>query len=210
MVERVEVRDVFAENAYFYMDPQSGQGFLIDPGAEGERLYDIIKANNLDIQAILLTHGHFDHTGAVQYLQDKLGLPYYISTPGQAYLLNPQLNLSQECGRYVVLPDARFFNDGDFLSVPANPNFGLRVIATPGHTPDSSTLYSQADGIAFVGDAIFRGGPGTSQFPGGDQQQLMASIRDKILVLPEATVLYSGHTPETTVAAERPNYMWNY
>ena len=207
MIQKVEVADVFAENAYFYIDKQTGQGFLIDPGAEAERLYDIIKRENLDIRAILLTHGHFDHTGAVKQLSETLGIPYYISPPGQEYLTNPQLNLSEECGRYVVLPDAKFFRDGDFISLPDNPQFGLKVIATPGHTPDSVTFYSADENAAFVGDAIFRGSPGTSQFPGGDQRELYASIMNKILTLPNDTILYSGHTGPTSVGEEKPNYL---
>lgn len=206
MIERVQVTDVFAENTYFYVDPKTRQGFLIDPGAEPQRLYEMILRNNLDIQAILLTHGHFDHTGAIAMLHEKLGLPYYISPQGPAYLTNPALNLSSECGRYSVLPDARIFNDGDWLSVPANPDFGLKVIATPGHTPDSVTFYSQADNAAFVGDTIFRGSAGTTQFPGGNQRDLYNSIMNRILVLPDNTTLYSGHTPPTTVGWEKPSY----
>lgn len=207
MIERVPVADVFGENAYFYIDPHTRQGFLIDPGAEAEKLYSMIIRNDLDIQAILLTHGHFDHTGAVQDLHDRLGVPYYISRPGQQYLMDPRLNLSEECGRHIVLPDAEFFKDGDFISVPKNPEFGLQVIATPGHTPDSVTLYSPNDNAAFVGDAIFKGSAGTSQFPGGNQRQLYDSILNKILRLPDNTALYSGHTPPTSVAWEKPNYL---
>lgn len=206
MIERVQVSDVFAENCYFYVDPKTRQGFLIDPGAEGERLYEMILRSNIDIQAILLTHGHFDHTGAIEFLHGKLGLPYYISPQGQAYLTNPQLNLSEECGRYSVLTEAKFFQDGDWLSVSGNPDFGLQVIATPGHTPDSVTLYSKAENAAFVGDTIFRGSAGTAQFPGGNQRDLYNSILNKILVLPDNTTLYSGHTAPTTVGWEKPSY----
>lgn len=208
MIDRVEVQGVFAENAYFYIDPKTRQGFLIDPGAEPERLYDMIVRNNLDIQGILLTHGHFDHTGAIQFLHDKLRLPYYILAPyGEEYLTNPNLNLSGGFGINSILPDAQFFRDGDFISLPDNPQFGLQVIATPGHTPDSATLYSSADNAAFVGDTIFRGSPGLTTFPGGNPQDLHRSIREKILVLPDSTTLYSGHTGPTTVGAEKPNYI---
>lgn len=207
MIKRVQVQDVFAENAYFYIDPRTRQAFLIDPGAEAETLLRMIQRSSLNVRAILLTHGHFDHTGAVQELHVRLGLPYFIlAGPGREYLTNPELNLSQECGRYVVLPDAGYFQDGDFISLPGNPGFGLQVIATPGHTPDSVTFYSEADQAAFVGDTIFDGSPGTTQFPGGDGRQLTASILNKILRLPPETILYSGHTGPTTVARERPRY----
>ncbi len=207
MIEQVPVSDVFCENAYFYIDPETREGFLIDPGAEAEKLYQIIKRNNLKIKAILLTHGHFDHTGAVQELHERLGIPYYISKPGQQYLTDPEINLSGEFGRDIILPEAQFFEDGDFISLPDNPQFGLQVIATPGHTPDSVTFYSPQDRAAFVGDAIFRGSAGTSQFPGGNQRLLIDSILNKILKLPDDTVLYSGHTPPTSVGNEKPLYM---
>lgn len=207
MIERVPVQDVFAENAYFYVDPKTRQGFLIDPGAEADRLLQMIGRSGIDIKAILLTHGHFDHTGAVQELHERLAIPYYIlAGPGKEYLVNPQLNLSQECGRYSVLPDANYFHDGDFISLPGNPEFGLSVIATPGHTPDSVVFYSKAEKAAFVGDTIFDGSPGTTQFPGGNQQDLADSILNKILRLPDDTTLYSGHTGPTTVRRERPLY----
>lgn len=207
MIERIEVADVFSENAYFFIDPKTRQGFLIDPGAEPERLKDIIIRNNLDIQAILLTHGHFDHTGAIAGLHASLGIPYYISPPGQQYLTNPRLNLSEQCGRHSILTEAGFFQPGDFISIPANPSFGLQVIATPGHTPDSVTFYSKNEKAAFVGDTIFRGSSGTTQFPGGNQRELMNSILNEILTLPDETVLYSGHTPPTTVGWEKPGYL---
>lgn len=207
MIERVPVEDVFAENCYFYVDPKTRQGFIIDPGAEADRLLAMIQRSGIDIKAILLTHGHFDHTGAVQELHERLGIPYYIlEGAGQEYLTNPRLNLSQECGRYVVLPEAKFFRDGDYISVPGNPGFGLRVIATPGHTPDSVTFYSENDQAAFVGDTIFNGSPGTTQFPGGDQNDLADSILNKVLNLPASTTLYSGHTGPTTVSREKPRY----
>lgn len=201
------VADVFAENAYFFLDPASRSAFLIDPGAEPQRLVDHISANNLDVKAILLTHGHFDHTGAIAALYDNFALPYYISPPGEQYLLNPQLNLSANFGRDSVLPNAKFFQDGDVIRLP-DSNLSLQVIATPGHTPDSVTFYSEQDNAAFVGDAIFRGQPGTSQFPGGSQRLLMESITEKILKLPDDVTLYSGHTPPTSVGREKPSYLY--
>lgn len=206
MIDAVQVTGVFAENAYFYIDEQTGSGFLIDPGAEPERLYEIIRRNGWTIEAILLTHGHFDHTGAIPFLYGQLRIPYYISPPGEEYLTDPMLNLSGNFGPGYRLEHAKFFKPGDFIALDARAGFGLHVLATPGHTPDSCTLYSPEAHAAFVGDAIFRGGPGTAQFPGGNEPELMASIRNTILRLPEDTVLYSGHTPPTSVGAERPNY----
>ena len=103
--------------------------------------------------------------------------------------------------------NAAFFRDGDLLSLKDDPAYTLRVIHTPGHTPDSSVFYDAARGTAFVGDTIFRGSRGNDRLPGGDGPLLLRSIREKVLALPPETVLYSGHSDPTTVAEERPLYL---
>ena len=98
-------------------------------------------------------------------------------------------------------------NDDELISLTSDSAFCLKVLHTPGHTPDSVTFYSGRDHIAFVGDTIFRGSIGNYQYPGGDRVEIIRSIREKILTLPEETVLYAGHTEETTVGTERKRYL---
>lgn len=207
MIRTVAVKDVFAVNCYFCIDGSTLSGFLIDPGAEAGRIMRIIERNGWNIERILLTHGHFDHTGAVDELSQRLGVPYHIHRNGEQYLKDTMLNLSAYCQRHIVLDEALYFDDGTEFALHANPHYRLQAIHTPGHTPDSVTFHNVDEGYAVVGDTIFRGCPGTTQYAGGNPRQLYASITGRILALPDDTVLYSGHSEPTTVSDERQLYL---
>ena len=206
-VYRIPVRGCFEVNSYFLIDEDTGHGFLIDPGAQGSMLARIIRQKVWTIEKILLTHGHFDHTGGIEAIRREMDIPVYIHENGAAYLEDTRLNLSARCGERVLVRNARFFQDGAAFSLEGDASPVLRAIHTPGHTPDSTTFYDAADGIAFVGDTIFKGGPGTDQYPGGDGRLLIKSIRRRIMALPEDTALYSGHSEPTTAGAERRLYL---
>ena len=206
-VDMVPVTDVFTTNSYFYIDENTKHGFLIDPGAQAQTLLSIIKQNNLTIEAILLTHGHFDHLGAVDEISNTLKIPYLIHQNGEQFLKSTHFNLSQYCNRNVVLNSARYLNEGDFISLKSNLDIKLQVIHTPGHTPDSVVYYDKKENIAFVGDTIFKGAIGNSEYPGGNGQELKQSIETKIFTLPKETVLYSGHSDKTTIGDEQERYM---
>lgn len=203
----VSVKDVLDVNAYFYISEKTNHGFLIDPGAEASTLIKEIQNNNWVIEKILLTHGHFDHIGAVDQLFNVLNIPYFIHVNGAEYLLNAGYNLSMYFGRDIILKNADYFNDGDILSID---DIHLQVISTPGHTTDSVVFYDADSKIAFVGDTIFRGSIGATHFPGGDEKKLAKSIREKIFTLPEETVLYSGHSEKTDVRTEKRRYYITY
>lgn len=206
MIYRVQVQGYFAVNCYFAIDERTGHGFLIDPGAEGAALADLIRRRGWVIEKILLTHGHFDHTGGIDAVRRELRIPVYIHRDGEPYLTDPMLNLSHFCGPDILIRDVNWLWDGDTISLRENDGYVMKVLHTPGHTPDSVTFYCEAEQAAFVGDTIFKGGPGTDQYPGGDRALLMRSIRDKILRLPGETVLYSGHSELTRVKEEYPLY----
>ena len=135
-----------------------------------------------------------------------LDCPFYIHRAGKDFMTDTYLNLSVYCDRNVVLSGAHYLEDGDVLSLEANPRKQLQVIHTPGHTPDSVVYYSAEEKLAFVGDTIFKGGPGSTQYPGGNPGQLRVSL-EKILSLPPETVLYSGHSAPTTVGWEYALYL---
>lgn len=206
MVRCVPVKGYFEENSFCYVDDETKHGFLIDPGAEAERLLEIIRREGWTIEKILLTHGHFDHTGAVDALRTALGVPVYAHENADAYLLDPCMNLSAFCVGNWVVENAEKFRNDDVILLEANPVFSLRVIHTPGHTTDSVVFYSEKDRLAFVGDTIFKGSIGNFQYPGGSRQDIVESIRSKILTLPDNTVLYSGHSDQTTVGTEKRRY----
>ena len=206
IVKPVDVKDVFATNAYFYIDEQTKHGFLIDPAAEPETLLNIIRDNNWVIEKMLITHGHFDHLGAVEKLHQTLGIDYFAHQNTKDYLQQGELNLSAFCNRNICLTEAKYFNDEDEIILNANRNVLLKVIHTPGHTPDSVVFYDKNNHIAFVGDTIFKGSIGATEYPGGNPKHLQQSILQKIFALPKETVLYSGHSEPTTVGAEKSRY----
>ena len=202
-IECVTVTGLMETNCYFLIDGD-GHGFVIDPGAEGEALTGLIRERGWTIEAILLTHGHFDHIGGVEAIREACGIPVRIHENGERILTDPAVNLSGLWGMPCVIRDADYFRDGDLLTLNGKP--ALRVIHTPGHTSDSVILLCEEEKTAFVGDTIFKGTYGATHFPTGDWDTLMHSIREKVLTLPDDTVLLSGHTEATTVGAERRYY----
>ena len=200
------MKGYFEENCFFYIDEKTNHGFLIDPGAQAEKLLALIREHGWSIEKILLTHGHFDHTGAVNEIRRQLQIPVVAYRTADEYLLDPVKNLSSLCGPQVTVRDVTYADDGDQISLEANPDVSLQVIHTPGHTPDSVVYYSVRDQVAFVGDTIFKGSPGTDQFPGGNGRQLLMSICSRIMALPDETLLCSGHSEQTSVGVERRRY----
>lgn len=203
MVRELQVQGVYAENTYFYIDAHSGAGFLIDPGAQGGLIYDTIVRNGWKIEKILLTHGHFDHMGAAAMLSDQLHAPIYIYPEDVQYLSDPYLNLSATSGRPITIAHYEELYDGERIRLKNNSGFYLDVIHTPGHTPGSVTYYSPEERIAFVGDTLYQHGPGLTNFPGGNRRELESSIINKILTLPDDTILLSGHSSPISVAQEK-------
>lgn len=203
MVKELQVQGVFQENTYFYIDHHTRSGFLIDPGAQAGLIYDVIRENDWHIEKILLTHGHFDHTGAAELLREKLVAPIYIYPDDAKYLTDPYLNLSGNYGTPVIIPHYEEMYDGETIRLKANSGFYLKVIHTPGHSPGSVTFYSPEESVAFVGDTLYQHGAGLTNFPGGNRHELEDSIINRILTLPDQTILLSGHSSPITVAQER-------
>lgn len=203
MIRELQVKGVFAENTYFYIDEHTKSGFLIDPGAQAGLIHEAIVRNGWTIEKILLTHGHFDHIGAAEQLRRQLQAPIYIYPADARYLTDPYLNLSANSGMPFTVDHYEELNDGEIIRLKANSGFYLKVIHTPGHTPGSVTYYSPEERAAFVGDLLYQHGPGLTDFPGANRRELEESIVDKILTLPDDTVLLSGHSSPITVGEER-------
>ena len=206
MILQVEVHGEFATNSYFYIDDETNHGFLIDPGAEASKLLSVIAQKNFVIEKILLTHGHFDHIGAVAEIQAKLKIPVCMQKNGGAYVKNPVWNLSKFFDEEMTLDDVTFIDDNANITLDANKNFGVKLIPLAGHTTDSAVYYSAKDHVAFVGDSIFLGSYGRTDFPGGDELTLFKNLKEKILTLPDDTILLSGHSAPTNVKAEKNRY----
>ena len=206
MIFPVEVIGVIEENAYFFIDDETKHGFLIDPGAEADKLLAIINERDWTIEKILLTHGHFDHIGAVNEIQRALKVPVCMSKGGNYYAKDPAINCSAFVGEPIILDDVTCLDDDAKISLAVNPSFSLKLIPAPGHTLDSAVYYSKKNSVAFVGDTIFRSSYGRTDLPGGSYQDLMRTIREKVLTLPDETTLYTGHGLSTTVAEEKTLY----
>jgi len=203
LVKTVPVQGIIETNAYFYIDEQTKHGFLIDAGAEADKLLKIIADNNWIIEKILITHGHFDHIGAIEKIGKTLNIPYLAHRNAKKYLTDPFYNISSFFGSDIVLNNAEYFENGTEITLKAAPQTKLEVIHTPGHTQDGVIYYDAANSLAFVGDTIFKQGMGRTDIPGGDYAQLIHSIRNNIFTLPNNTILYSGHSAPTTVQAEK-------
>ena len=206
IVKQVPLYEFLTTNAYFYIDEKTKHGFLVDPAAEADKLLQIIKENGWTIEKILITHGHFDHIGAVEKLAKELNIPYYIHINGKQYLINPQMNLSAFFEKNIALSNADYVEDGDKITLSAAPEVCLQVIHTPGHTTDSVVYYDKNNDVAFVGDTVFKDSEGRTDLPGGNSFQLYNSIKNKVMTLPEDTILYSGHTEKTSVQHEKGRF----
>lgn len=206
MIAEAPVKGYFEENCFFYIDDKTKHGFIIDPGAQADRLLDMVRNNGWKIEKILLTHGHFDHTGAVNKIREALRIPVFAHRRSDEYLLDARKNLSALCGPAVIVRNVEYLEDGDLAALEANPDFYVRTMYVPGHTTDSVMFYSETDHVAFVGDTIFKGSIGNFHYPGGNARDLEKSILEKIFTLPGQTMLCSGHSEATTVEAEKRRY----
>ena len=195
----------FPTNAYFYIDDESKHCFLIDPGYEAQNLLHIIEKQDLTVEKILLTHGHFDHIGAVDELQSILKVPICMQKNGRGYVQNTEVNGSKA---FYALPtvinsEVTYLEDDSDIILSNNPDFKLKMIPVPGHTTDGAIYYSPSDCVAFVGDSIFNGSIGRTDLPGGNYDVLIDSIKRRIFTLPDETILLSGHSEPTTVKDEK-------
>ncbi len=202
MILQVTVTKYLPTNVYFYVDEESKHGFIIDPGAEADKLKKVAEERGFVMEKILLTHGHFDHIAAVNELQEAWGAEVYMQEKGKIYAENPAWNLSDQLGKDIILHDVNYLPDNAVITLKEKPDFRLQLRHVPGHTSDGCIYYSEQDGVAFVGDCVFRESYGRTDLPGGDEETLLSKITERILTLPKETVLLSAHSEETTVEHE--------
>ncbi|MBD3217682.1 MAG: MBL fold metallo-hydrolase [candidate division Zixibacteria bacterium] len=186
-------------NCYLVYDAESKEGVIIDPGDEGSHIIHRVEELGLKISQIILTHGHGDHIGAVEYIHKRLGLKLAIGKGDAPMISDASSNLSQNLGLMLELPPPDVnLSEGDTIAVG---NQKLTVIETPGHTLGGISLVGE--GFVISGDLIFAGSIGRVDLPGGDYDTIITAIKTKILPLGDEYAIYPGHGPKTTVLQEK-------
>jgi len=190
---------VFVENTYLVIDEQAGQGAVVDPGEDTDLIARALRDAGVSIVAIWLTHAHLDHLLGVSRIREETGAPVYLHPADRPlYDAAPQQGAAFGIPAAPLAPPDRPFNHGDALRV-GDLSFEVRHV--PGHSPGHVALVGH--GVVFAGDVLFQGSVGRTDLPGGDYDTLLASIRRELLVLPDSTIVYAGHGPQTTIGAER-------
>lgn len=187
-----------AANCYVVACARTRAAAVVDPGAPDPWIQETVRAAGLRVERILLTHGHGDHIGGVEWVRSWSGAPVACHPSDVALLRDPGLNGSAWFGTAVSLPEPEHFLDEGAQVVLGD--LRLQVLHTPGHTPGGVCFY--LPDVLLAGDTLFAGSIGRTDLPGGDHELLVRSIREKLFVLPPETVVYPGHGPETTIGDE--------
>jgi len=193
----------FQTNCYVVRESaQPGDCLIIDPGLSAEPLLEFLQQEQLRPVRILLTHGHCDHIAGIPLLRRHYNpLPICIGTADADALTDGGLNLSAMMGLPLVFDRAdQTLAPGDVIEFAT---LRFEVLATPGHSPGGVSFYCRGEKVVFTGDSLFAGSIGRHDFPGGNLKLLLQTIRRELFCLPDATRVYSGHGPETTIAAEK-------
>jgi len=193
----------FAENSYIAHPRGASEAVVIDPGFEPEPIIEYLSKEGLKLAAILNTHGHVDHIAGNGAIKEAFpDAPLVIGVGDAAMLTDPWLNLSGPFGMSITSPPAdRTLREGETYEAAG---LRLEVLEIPGHSPGHIVfVWRDETPIVFGGDVLFAGSIGRTDFPGGNLNQLLAGIRAKLWPLPEATIVYPGHGPATTIGEER-------
>jgi glyoxylase-like metal-dependent hydrolase (beta-lactamase superfamily II) len=197
---------IVASNLYVYYDQNTKDAVIIDPSGKLAEVYKFISGQKLNVKAVLLTHGHFDHMSAAPETSERFGVPILAHKDETELLKSGDKNYSRMYfeNAIEITPDA-LFNDGDELK------FGsvvLKVLHSPGHTKGSVCFYDEKEGVVFTGDTLFYEGIGRVDLDLAAPELIIPSIKNKLMTLPPETVVYPGHGASSTIEHEKNRNPW--
>lgn len=196
-------------NVYFLHREGHKEAVLVDPADYGKELVEMARKQGLTIGTILLTHAHFDHIGGVREAAEESGARVYIGDAERHLIQDTSANLSSEYNRPVTVKPDVFLRDGETVELAG---MTIRCISTPGHTEGSCCYYIENTGrdekgacppILLSGDTLFQESVGRTDFPTGSMSALVRSVREKLFVLPDETLVYPGHGGMTQIGHEK-------
>ena len=190
-------------NTYLAVDEATKKGFVVDPGGYNPKLTSEVQKNGIEIEYIILTHGHSDHIcGVNEHRADFPEAKVIAHTDEKQMLEDADFNMSTQFGTpYTVSADI-YVNDGDTINVGT---LELKFFHTPGHSPGGMCIYVEKENVLFSGDTLFRQSIGRTDFPGCSYREIMESIRNKLYVLPDSTNVFPGHMGPTSIGFEKEN-----
>ncbi len=197
---KIVVTSFAQSNCYLVMDPETKKGFVVDPGDDAERIIKSIDAMGMKPEAVLMTHGHFDHVLASDEIRTRYGIPSYIGEKDLEMAKDPLKNGGKGyMGGGRALKEADALKDGDVLEL-FTP---VTVLETPGHSPGGVCYYLEKEGLVFTGDTLFRDTVGRTDLYGGSMETLLKSIGEKLAVLPDDTQVCPGHGYPSKIGREK-------
>ena len=188
-------------NCYIIGDEETKEAVVIDPGGDEDDILEVLKYHQLNLKYIIDTHGHFDHVDANLPLKEATGAEIAIHEADARMLVQPSEEAMFFTGNRMRASQADILlKEGDLVSFGS---IRLKVLHTPGHTPGGISLVMEGQPYVYVGDLLFNGSIGRTDFPGGSFEALVAAVRTKIFTLGDNYIVYPGHGPVTTVGHER-------
>lgn len=189
-------------NTYLVIDENTKKGFIVDPGGFDKKLCSVVEQSGISLEYIILTHGHVDHIGGVEDYRKKFPQIKVIAAKAELEMLkNPDFNMSNMMGMSPVslVPDITVV-EGDCISVG---DIDMRFVMTPGHSPGGMCIIIDKEKVVFSGDTLFAQSIGRTDFPGCSFEKLINSIKEKLFILDDDTVVYPGHMNSTSIGFEK-------
>lgn len=199
------VLGVVSTNCYIIKNMNTKEAIIIDPGDEAATIKDYVESEGMDIKAILLTHGHFDHIMAVNELVNSYRVSVYASESEKRLLEDPNVNCSADIRKPYIVYCENLVKEEEILSIAG---FKIKVIGTPGHTAGCVCYYFMEQQIMFSGDTIFLESVGRTDLPTGNERVLLQSIKEKLIPLDDKIEVFPGHGPDTTIGYEKRHNMY--